>query len=76
MSRPRTSGLGDRLAARRESSGFTREQVAVEIHRSFSTVVGYEHGTITPPIRVLIELAALYEVPVGDLLAPAVTSRV
>lgn len=56
----------NRLAAARTTLGLSREQVAVEIHRSYHTVTSYELGRQTPPAEVLGALAELYGVNVDE----------
>lgn len=55
----------ERLLAARTALGLSREQVAVEIHRSYHTVTSYELGRQTPPAEVLGDLADLYGVDVN-----------
>jgi transcriptional regulator with XRE-family HTH domain len=55
-----------RLRQFREAAGKSREQVAVELGKSYSTVAFYERGEITPPTHVLEDLARSLEVFPGD----------
>lgn len=66
------SPLADRLAAARRGAGLSREQAALAIGRSWSSLAGYERGVNTPPVPVLVDLAALYGTTVSALLAEGV----
>jgi transcriptional regulator with XRE-family HTH domain len=63
--------IATHLREARKSAGLTREQVAVGIGKSFSSVVAYETGSVEPPLHVLRELARLYGVSLADLLGEA-----
>lgn len=62
----------DLLRRWRRSASFTVEQVAVQIGRGYTTVIGYERGVITPPANVLANLAALYGCKIDDFFAAPV----
>ncbi len=68
--------LGVRLTAARVAAGLSRETVAVRLGKSFSSVVGYERGATSPPVPVLVQLADLYDVPVGVLFGDSAVSSV
>jgi transcriptional regulator with XRE-family HTH domain len=51
----------------RLNAGMSREQVAAAIHRSFTAVVRFENGTVTPSARTLGLLATALRVSVADL---------
>lgn len=53
------------LRNRRLERGLSIAQVAVYIDRSAETVKSYESGRCSPPISVLVDLAAVLEVPVA-----------
>ncbi len=67
MSRP-SSILGCRIQDARQAVGLSREQVAVDVGKSWATIRAYELGTATPPLAVLCRIAADLDVTVGDLL--------
>jgi transcriptional regulator with XRE-family HTH domain len=49
-----------------------KEAVALEVHRSFSTITAYEAGIIAPSVETLLALADCYGVTVEELCSPAV----
>lgn len=59
------------LRAARASSGKSREQLAVDIGRSYSAIVQYESGASSPSLGTLVELADALGVHPGDLFAEA-----
>lgn len=65
---------GSRLRILRENAGVSRERLAVAIGRSYSAVVQYESGALTPPTRVLAHIADTLGVPVDDLFAGEVVA--
>ena len=68
--------LGVNLTAARVAAGLSRETVAAHLEKSFSSIVGYERGVTSPPIPVLVQLADLYDVPVGALFGDSAVSNV
>lgn len=62
------STLSGRLRHYRERAGLTKEQAAVRSGRGFRTLEVWERGVRTPSVENLRQLAALYGVPVVDLL--------
>jgi len=57
----------NRLRARREAAGLTREQTATALAKSFKAIEAYERGANVPPGNVLVAMAQLYGVTVEDL---------
>lgn len=55
----------DRLRARREALGRSREEVAVAVGRGYQAIVAYEKGAISPPAPVIAALADALDVEVG-----------
>ena len=54
-----------RLREAREAAGKTREQLAVEVGRSFSMLVQYESGAKQPSLDALTRIADALDRPVG-----------
>ncbi len=67
MSGP-SSILGGRLQVARQQAGLSREQLAIDVGKSWTTIRAYELGAVTPPLAVLVRIAADLDVTVGDLL--------
>lgn len=63
---------GPALQAARERAGKSREQVAVDIGRSYQSVVSYERYGAEPPATVLLALTRSLDVDVLDLFAEEV----
>jgi transcriptional regulator with XRE-family HTH domain len=57
---------GTRLRQLREAAGYSREQVAVAIHRSWNAVYQYERGETSPGAEALAALAALLNCRIDD----------
>lgn len=60
------------LKAARERAGLSREQAAVAVGRTWSSLAAYERGVVTPPLNVLDRLANVYGVRISQLVDPAV----
>ncbi len=60
------------LKAAREHAGLSREQAALAIGRTWSSLAAYERGVVTPPLAVLDRLAEVYGVRLAALVEPAV----
>lgn len=58
---------GERLKAQRVSHGMSRELLAVNIGRSYHSIVSYEHGRAEPPANVVAALAEALSCDVGAL---------
>jgi transcriptional regulator with XRE-family HTH domain len=56
-----------KLRAAREAVDLRREEVAVDLHKSYRTIEAYETGQNIPPGDVLVALAKLYGVTVESL---------
>lgn len=64
--------LGARIAAARERSGFTQEQLAEQIGRSVSAVSRWERGKQELDCIDLLAIARVLQVPAKDIIeAPA-----
>src|SRR6266498_3927614 len=61
--------IGARIKGARLQKGWTQFQLAVEAHVSPSTVTRWERGGL-PPMRELIRLAEVLEVPAETLVEP------
>ncbi|MFW5896890.1 MAG: helix-turn-helix domain-containing protein [Bacillota bacterium] len=61
--------LGDRLRRYRERAGLSIYDVEKIVGKHFTTISKYERGERQPSVRMLRELAGVYEVPVGRLVA-------
>jgi len=63
--------LGPRLAAARERAGFSQDDVAVLVGQPRPVVSNWEHGARTPNSTQLAKLAAIYRVPLDELIGRA-----
>jgi transcriptional regulator with XRE-family HTH domain len=59
---------GQALAAKREKSGMTQQQLATHAGIATSTLVSYELGRRMPGVETLLDLARVLEVDAADLL--------
>jgi transcriptional regulator with XRE-family HTH domain len=59
-----------RLRDARKARGFSPEQLAIALERSFYTVSGWERGRVTPPTAVLPVIADVLGVQIADLFEP------
>lgn len=62
------SVLGEKITALRKKYRLLQEQVATEVGISRPSLIGYESGAIMPPVRVLLRLAAFYDVTLDELV--------
>lgn len=60
-----------RLREAREAAGFSREQAAVGVGRSYQSIVSYELGRVAPPLDIATRFAALYGVDIAELFGQA-----
>lgn len=67
--------VGRRIRHLRRSAGLTLDDVAARTGLSASALSLIENGKREPRLSALTALAAMFEVPVSDLLAPAPPSR-
>lgn len=68
------SAFASALRALRKAKNLDQIDVAVAIGKSRQSVVAYEAGVNLPPVDVILQLAALFEVSPGslvDLIPPA-----
>ncbi|MFO7941766.1 MAG: helix-turn-helix transcriptional regulator [Bacillota bacterium] len=61
--------LGGRLRRYRERAGLSIYDVEKMVGKHFTTISKYERGERQPSVRMLRELAEIYEVPVGRIVA-------
>lgn len=62
---------GTRLRELREASGYSREQVAVAVLRSWNAIYQYERGEMKPSTDTQARLSALFEVPIDSFYVEA-----
>ena len=62
------NGLGKELKRLRKENRFTQEEIAGRLHITRQTYSHYETGRIKPPIKNLLVLNTLYNVPLSDFL--------
>ena len=55
-----------RLRRAREAAGLTREQLAVEVGRSYPMLAQYESGIKQPSLEALTRIAEALDRPIGD----------
>lgn len=60
--------LGERLKELRVENGLTQREVADRLHINSVTYLHYEKAQREPPLVLLAEMAALYQVSVDYLL--------
>ena len=60
--------LGKRLRELREEKGLTQKQVAIALNLHSVTYLHYEKAQREPPLSVLADMAAYYEVSTDFLL--------
>ncbi|MDT8427947.1 MAG: XRE family transcriptional regulator [Pseudomonadales bacterium] len=65
------AGLAERLTAARKATGLTQEEAATHLEMSRPTFIAMEKGTRRPKQGELLKLAALYKVPLNNLLRNA-----
>lgn len=58
---------GPALRAARERAGKSREQLAVDIDRSYQSIINYERRGMKPSTEVLPKLAVAVGVKISDL---------
>lgn len=69
--------LNEKLKSIRTKYNFSRDFIAKKLgYKTQSTIQKWESGTAEPPIGKLYELAALYKIPITDLLEDNVPSNV
>jgi len=65
---------GPALRAARERAGVSREQLALDIGRSFNSIINYERGMNGPTVEILSRLADRLDIEPGDLFVEEVAS--
>lgn len=63
-----TPAMGRRLARAREERRMTQQELADQIDASIAQIVKYERGELDMPIERLFTMAAILEVPAGELM--------
>lgn len=61
-------GIGQRIKEVREDRGLTQQTLGTWINKSKSAVSGYETGSQTPPIEVLMSIASVLNVSLDYLV--------
>lgn len=62
---------GTRLRDIREAAGYTREQVAVAVRRSWNAIYQYERGEMRPSTETQAALAALLDCSIDEFYVEA-----
>lgn len=57
---------GHRLRAARQAASVPKEQAALAVGRSFSSITLYENGSVEPPLHILCTLSSLYSTDVAS----------
>lgn len=52
----------------REARGYTRQQAANLLHASYSALYFWERGRNYPPLDMIVSMADLYAVDIGELI--------
>lgn len=66
---PSTRFSGQALRRQRQAAGFTREQLAVAVARSVSSIAAWEQGKVTPGADSLGRVAAVLGCSTDELFA-------
>ena len=61
--------IAQRLAEQRRERGFSQEGLAEQLGLSRQAVSKWERGESVPDVMTLVQLAELFRIPVGELLA-------
>ena len=73
MKIPTQQQIGENLRLLRNAHGYTQMEVAEELHIGRSTYTLYELGKKLPPVDLLVDVAALYDVRLDVLFDPKVS---
>jgi transcriptional regulator with XRE-family HTH domain len=65
------NSVGARLRALREERGLSQRALAERLQASNSIIAKYEAGVHTPPLSVLVRLAAIFDVSLDHLVGRA-----
>lgn len=68
--------IGDNLRLLRNAHGYTQMEVAEELHIGRSTYTLYELGKKLPPVDLIVDIAALYDVRTDLLFNPNVSAYI
>ncbi len=63
-----TPAMGQRLARAREDHRLTHQDLADRLDASVTQIIKYERGELDMPLSRLFDLAAILEIPAGELL--------
>ncbi len=63
---------GQRLRELREAAGYSREQAAVAVLRSWNAIYQYERGEMKPSTETQARLSALLDVPIDSFYVESV----
>ena len=61
--------IGSNIAAYRKQAGLTQAGLAEKLNYSDKAVSKWERGESVPDVMTLVQLAELFRIPVGELLA-------
>ena len=61
--------IGSNIAAYRKQAGLTQAGLAEKLNYSDKAVSKWERGESVPDVMTLVQLAELFQIPVGELLA-------
>ena len=60
--------IGDNIKKYREEKGYTRQEFAELIDRTYNTLRCYERGTARPSPSALIKMAIVLDISILDIL--------
>jgi transcriptional regulator with XRE-family HTH domain len=60
--------IGDNIRKYREEKGYTRQEFAELIDRTYNTLRCYEHGIARPSPSALIKIAIVLDISILDIL--------
>ena len=60
--------IGDNIRKYREEKGYTRQEFAKLIDRSYDILRRYEHGTVRPSPATLMKMAIALDISILDIL--------
>lgn len=67
--------IGSNIAAYRKQAGLTQAGLAEKLNYSDKAVSKWERGESVPDVMTLVQLAELFQIPVGELLADPTPCR-
>lgn len=63
-----TEEIGNIIKLEREKNNMTQKQLSDELHVTNKQISNYEHGKLTPPIDILLNLCRIFDCELGYLL--------